>query len=271
MAGSARLAAVAAAAAILGFAPHAGAQDIYGVDYYSSMQQTTIDNMLYLGTTTVGTSSICAAYGGCEEADARVEAARARIGGLDIDAAGAVIADTTYTRSPEITEQVIDSIYREMRRANPAGAEHFLSVARSQDVIAYWDELVREDGLATGDIADALAGFWGVAWMMINGMGPDDPDQPRRAELVPVRDQLRRALAASPDVAAMSEAERQELAETFIVNALIAGSDLITLSAPGQEDELRRYSDRLHAHMQSLYGIDFRALIFTEDGLRPRG
>ncbi len=58
---------------------------------------------------------------------------------------------------------------------------------------------MREDGLRTGDLADAMAAYWILNWIMAN-QGDNN-----RTQALAVRDQVRGVIGGSPAVARLGD------------------------------------------------------------------
>lgn len=129
-----------------------------------------------------------------------------------------------------------------------------------RDPVRGWAKIVGSDGLRPGDMADAVASYWILNWVMANG-GDNS-----RAEAQAVRRQVRRMIAASPGYGRLSEAQRQEISEVLMLNFLIQHAAYTDALQRGDSDTANRLGEAATARFQKEMGIDLRQLRLTDAG-----
>ena len=128
-------------------------------------------------------------------------------------------------------------------------------------VVASWAGIVREDGLRTGDLADAMAAYWILNWIMAN-QGDNN-----RTQALAVRDQVRGVIGGSPAVARLGDAGRQEMAEVLMLNFLVQQATYVDAMQRGDQAMMRRLGDAAVARFRNEMGVDLRRLQLTDAGL----
>jgi len=131
-------------------------------------------------------------------------------------AADAAEFDTSYRHSPSISARMQREFLSRIRWSVGAEVRDSLVEAfkeRSPNEI--WQELVAPDGLTTNNVADALTSYWVLNWVAANGAYAVEVDSR------PIQRQLRQAFANDPNFLTLSDQQRQEMAEGYILNFLV--------------------------------------------------
>lgn len=178
--------------------------------------------------------------------------------------AGAAKADTTYKASPEVSAKVRKQYLDWVAKQNPKGAEELKAVFEKHDPVQIWSEIVRSDGLHTGDVTDAFTAYWLLNWMVAN-RSDGTPDQVKA-----VREQVRPLLAANPTYARLTEAQRQELAEVLMLNFVVQHGAYSAAMKKNDSELLSKLGDAAVARFQNEMGIDLRQLTLTERGFAKK-
>jgi hypothetical protein len=169
---------------------------------------------------------------------------------------------TRYRGSPAISAQVRAKFADFVARADPANAEQLRKVIQQQDLLGMWEKHVAVDGLRRGDVADAMTSYWVQNWQIANKV-----PFASRAQVQAVRGQVARALGASPAFAKMGDAERQAMAETFMLNFVAQGSAYSDAVTRRDAAAAARFSDAAAARFRTDMNLDLRRLTLTEAGL----
>nr|WP_294815315.1 DUF6683 family protein [uncultured Sphingomonas sp.] len=169
---------------------------------------------------------------------------------------------TRYRGSPAISAQVRAKFADFVARADPANAEQLRKVIQQQDLLGMWEKHVAVDGLRRGDVADAMTSYWVQNWQIANKV-----PFASRAQVQAVRGQVARALGASPAFAKMGDAERQAMAETFMLNFVAQGSAYSDAVTRRDAAAAARFSDAAAARFRTDMNLDLRRLKLTEAGL----
>ncbi len=174
-------------------------------------------------------------------------------------------ADTGYRASPEVSSRVRAQFADFAAKADPANAERLREVIRRQDLLGLWEKHVSIDGLRRGDVADAMAAYWVQNWQMATRTSFVDGARVRA-----VRGQVAHALTSNPDFRRLSDAGKQEMAETFMLNFVAQGlayTDAMTRRDVGLAERL---SKAAAARFRREANIDVRQLKLTPAGFaRP--
>lgn len=173
----------------------------------------------------------------------------------------AAAASTRYRGSPAVSATVRAQFADFVARADPANAERLRKTVAQQDLLGLWEKHVAVDGLRRGDVADAMTAYWVQNWQIANKVSFAS-----RAQVQAVRGQVARTLSASPAFAKMADAERQAMAETFMLNFVAQGSAFSDAIARRDAAATARLSDAAAARFRKDMNLDLRALKLTGAG-----
>jgi hypothetical protein len=169
--------------------------------------------------------------------------------------------DTRYRASSAVSARVHAQFADFAARADPANAERLRQAIGRQDLLAQWEKHVAVDGLRRGDVADAMTAYWVQNWQLATRTSFVD-----HARVQAVRDQVSRALGASPAFAGLDDAGKQEMAETFMLNFVAQGSAYSDAMIRRDQVQARRLSDAAAARLRAEMKLDARQVRLTAAG-----
>lgn len=171
---------------------------------------------------------------------------------------------TAFATDPGVSARVRDQVLAATLPSspNPAGLRQ---AVQSGAPWAEFDRLLVQHGYDPRDLSDVVAAFYLIAWEV--STGGDATAQP--AGIAAVRGQARDMLAAMPNVARMTDADRQATAETlaFHAMAMVARHQDLRLSGPAA---LAAYRNEVAQSVAQQQGIDLRRFALTPAGFQPR-
>lgn len=171
------------------------------------------------------------------------------------------VARLNFTSSIRQRRANYASFVERSRRADPAGAAE-LAETLNMDPIAMIAPELAKNGLRIDNVADAYTVYSVEAWEAVHGVKSDSTREIAQA----VRLQAAEAILATPGLTAATDAQKQELAESLIVQAfLIAGS---REQAGGDRAKLDAIGAAVKQGAQAM-GLDLRTMTLTPDGFRP--
>jgi len=175
-------------------------------------------------------------------------------------------ASTAYRASPQVSARVRTQFVDWMgKQAGPDGGRRIAEALAQRDPVQNWAQIVGGDGLRPGDTVDALASYWILNWVMANG-GDNN-----RAQAQAVRAQVRSMIAANPAYARLTEAQRQEMSETLMLNFLIQHAAYTDARKRGDRAAARRLGDAAVVRFRNEMGVDLRRLSLTDAGFIQNG
>lgn len=173
-------------------------------------------------------------------------------------------AVTTYRGSSAVTARVKTQFADFLQGEIGAdGAARVRQVMDRGDPVASWAGIVRSDGLRPGDLADSMAAYWVLNWVMAN-QGDNN-----RAQTQAVRDQVRGIIATNPELARMTDAQRQEMSEALMLNFLVQHAAYGDAAQRGDRAMMGRLGDAAVRRFRSEMGVDLRRLTLTDSGFAP--
>ena len=147
------------------------------------------------------------------------------------------------------------------RSVDPAGADGLVETL-SNDPIAMMEPELAKVGLRVDNVADAYTVYWVEAWQAVHGV----TGASTRATAQAVREQAAGAIMATPAFASATAAQKQEFAESYLVQALLVGA--AKEQAGGDRAKLRQVAAAVEKGARAA-GFDLRAMTLTEEGFVP--
>lgn len=170
-------------------------------------------------------------------------------------------AITSYRATPQVAERVRSRFVEWITARAGADLGRQVTMAmKGTDPVRDWAKLVGSDGLRPGDAADALAGYWVLNWVIANR------GDSNRAQALAVRDQVRRTMTQSPVYSRLTESQRQEFAETLMLNFLLQQAVYVDAFKRGDQPALQKLGDAAVARFRSEMGVDLRRMRLTQKG-----
>jgi hypothetical protein len=174
---------------------------------------------------------------------------------------------TTYHASVAVSARVRRQYVDLIRKSvGPQAAQQYDEVLARNDPVRNWATLVADEGFHPGDVAEALASYWMLNYLIANGLS-DGPSGSGRA----VAQQVRGILARNSAFAGLSEAQRQELAELFMLNFLTQQAAYSEAVKTRDTDLKRRLGEAAVNRFRRELGIDLGTLTLTPQGFVRKG
>lgn len=180
------------------------------------------------------------------------------------DRADRSAASTRFTRDPALFEAKQAQIVDAMRQQSPQAAAEIEKLF-AQDLLALVRPELRRMGLDDQDAADMTAVYWIAAWEASNGIvgRKTEPAMTQGA-----REQIARLMAANPAMAQMSDRDRQDLADTMFLQAILAEARMDSAAKAGPTVQ-KQMSDMIHAEASQLLKTDLRKVTLSAAGFSP--
>lgn len=167
-----------------------------------------------------------------------------------------------FTPSHARREANLARLVDAMRLRDPAGAAALQDLFASTDIIAAIGQEIAPTGLTTTNLADAFALWWMTAWDAAHGT----TRTPSRAMAQAVRRQAMVVMSTTADVANMSDANKQTMAEAYLIQAglMAASVEQVAGDATATQEMMRAVSRSTKAA-----GMDLSKVTLTEEGFVP--
>lgn len=172
-----------------------------------------------------------------------------------------VIADQlNYDPSPEVRRRNLERFIDTMRAQNRSNAAQLNAYFENTDVMAVIDRRMRWTGDATPNVAEALAVWWVGAWIV--NQEPSMRGVTSETMQI-VRDQAAAVLLSSLKAAELNDAQKQEMAENFLLNMVVLQESL--KAAADDPAIIAQLAEELHWEALA-QGIDLSAIVLTDQG-----
>jgi hypothetical protein len=146
----------------------------------------------------------------------------------------------------------------------PGAGEQVRAELRRRDPIESWSAIVAGRGLAPGDAADAVTGYWILNWeIATRGTGTSRQAQAVRRQVLPL-------MTSHPAYTALGDAQRQEFAEVLMLNFLVEHTAYVEAVQRQDEPQLQRLAEAAVERFRTTTGVDLRILDLTDQGFVPK-
>ncbi len=171
-------------------------------------------------------------------------------------------ATLTYRPSIAVRKKNLAQFVEKSRAIDPAGADQMAQLFAQQDVIASMAPELAKYGLRIDNVADAYTLWWLNAWLGWAGR-TDDASQ---KQINAVKAQVGRALITVPLYAQATDAQKQEMAESFLIQGAMLGAVIEQLKTnPAMKPQLKTAM----AAAGKTMGLDFARLTLSDQGFVP--
>lgn len=168
----------------------------------------------------------------------------------------------TFTFSPAVRKRAVANFISTMRRIDPQNAPSLERDLASKDVLGVVAQKMASVGLKSNAVADAMAVYLVVAWKGARGSN----DEGTRAQYLGVREQMAQAMAGVPALSSATNAKKQELADSLLLQALLV--DSYVSGAKINPASISKVKAGVAQGARNTFGFDLTALRLTDHGLR---
>ncbi|MGK9055602.1 DUF6683 family protein [Neorhizobium petrolearium] len=171
-------------------------------------------------------------------------------------------ADLRYTPSHERRIANFANFVAKSRLSDRQGADNLAKLFASQDVVEGMKAPLDAVGLRIDDVADAYAAWWINAWQASRGRDEDVS----RTMAIAVRDQAARAMTSSGMMRGASDAAKQEMAESLLIQAALIAA---AMEQSKGNAALTRAIAAVASQGARGMNVDLTAMDLTEHGFVP--
>lgn len=188
------------------------------------------------------------------------------ISAVSADAATAQPAARTasmfeYVASPTRRKTNFAAIVNQYRKTAPEAAAQLDAMLASNDVAALIQKAMTPLGLRTDNVADCYALWWAGQWLASRGR----QDTPSRAQMAAIKAQAELAMRATPAFMVTGDAQKQEMADSFLFQMLL--TDILLEQGKTNPEALRAAAAMAQTNARAL-GLDLAAIELTPTGFK---
>ena len=165
----------------------------------------------------------------------------------------------TYVPDPRVTEQTRQSVIENLGRQNPGLREQMATALDGGVVLKVFDRFMSLHGFSSRNVADDMAIQLLVSWEIVTGQVAS-PGQIRGAD-----NQVRGVFLSTPRLRAMTNIERQQMAEGIAYQVVIGSAANRQFRRAGDQSQLNQLRATA-ANILRERGIDLAHLQLTERG-----
>lgn len=183
--------------------------------------------------------------------------------GKSVKATPVTSARFTYTESAAVTAMVKKNYVAFLRSQglNEAAASMQTYLAKN-DFRKDWAKAAAGDGMRRGSVLDSLTEYWLTNWLIANGKTTNNTP----AQAQGLRKQIAPIMAADPTFSKLTNAQRQELAEVWMINAVAQAGGYMTAVRAGDKAMLQKASEAALTRFRNEAKIDLKSVKLTDRG-----
>ncbi len=171
----------------------------------------------------------------------------------------AEIGKFSYNPSASVRQRVITLLTEDVRAKDPDAAQKLEQNFISNDIIGQMNKIMVTSGLNSNNLADAYAFYWANAWQAFSGRNQNLS----KTEIVAIRSQTARILLATPQLLTATDAQKQELAELMLIQAVFVSASID--GAKSDPTQLANAKASIAKGAKS-FGLDFDRMTLTDRG-----
>jgi hypothetical protein len=168
-------------------------------------------------------------------------------------------ATLTYVPDPKVSEQTRLAVIEALSRPNPALRPQMETALSGGLVSKVFDRFMADHGYSSRNVADDMAMEMLISWEIVTGAAAS-PRQIRGAD-----SQLRGILLNTPQMHAMTNAQRQQIAETIAYRVVIESAANRQLQRAGDRAQLAQLRQSAAAILRER-GVDVSQVQLTDRG-----
>lgn len=170
----------------------------------------------------------------------------------------------SFRRDAAVSARVQEETIRAFGR-NPQQVADLEKIIGSGDMLREFDKILRRYGYDPTNLGDVLAAHLLISWEVVNDRDSRQSPDGQRA----VRRQLIGPLAAVPEVAAMSDADKQAQAERTAYLTMVSALTYQSMKQAGNRQALTALAANVRQGLQRS-GVDLQGVSLGDDGLVAR-
>ncbi len=165
----------------------------------------------------------------------------------------------TYVPSKSLRKKNLANFVNKIRAQDPASAAKIEQIFASTDIIDQIGSVIQGIGLNKNNAADAFAVYWVSAWQAVNG----DTSTKNSETYQAVATQSARGLSRSPEFNKSTDAQKQEMAESMMVQTAMIDANME--EAAGDPAKLKAISKAV-TQGAAASGLELDKMTLTEKG-----
>jgi hypothetical protein len=170
----------------------------------------------------------------------------------------------TYSLSPTRSKTNLQNFITSARATNPSGADQIEALSAQHDLLGMMGKGMEAKGLVPNNVAHAMAVYLISVWQVSRG----DSTKRSNAEYQAVAAQAARAMSGNSSLASSDDTNKQEMAETFLIRAMIF--DITNNQLQADKEQLAQFGQAI-AQGAKQEGFDTNAVTLTDKGFVKAG
>ena len=167
----------------------------------------------------------------------------------------------TYSPSSSVSRQLRGELADHLAKRNPSQAADMRNALADDTIWREFSRLIGSFGYSNTNLVDVMTAYYVINWEVVNGQDASNNSSGIKA----VHDQLAAAMAGNPQIARLSNTDKQRAAEAMGYMAGVAGGAKNELVRNGDRNGLSQLRNAVHqAVLQQ--GIDLKRLKLTSQG-----
>lgn len=196
-------------------------------------------------------------YGVCPGAEPNDDDSKNR--GSEVPAPRASVPSLTYSPSLPMRRASALKYAQSLKASDPSRAVAIDQFFWDGQIIDQIDQMMRPIGLRADNVADAYAIWWVAAWKAANNKNIEGTASMYRS----VKQQAANALLSTPDLLAVQDVQKQEVAEMWLMQAVLI--DAQSAAVKGNDEQQALIAKAVNDGARKM-GLDLTSMDLTEQG-----
>ncbi len=171
-----------------------------------------------------------------------------------------------FNASESVARDSRETYLAHLAKEDPATAVEYRQVLETQDVRGNFRKNLAVYGLDSSNLPDVLSAYWVILWAIANN---ERTDRLTPASVSAVQAAVRQEMASDPTALALSEQERQAVADLMMYDTVLADASYQNALREKRQDRVALLSDAVHERINE-QGLDLRAIKLTRTGFKSR-
>jgi hypothetical protein len=166
-----------------------------------------------------------------------------------------------YTPSAKLSAENLTKFFSSLNELSPGMGTQLEQGLAGQDLFAQLDQELTKYGVRPNDMGDAMAVYWLSTWFAVNGR----TDDPTPAQISGTRKMVQDALVKVPDIAKLSNDDKQATAQGFLLQLFL--NEIVLEGVKSDPAALKKVHGDMLAAAKTMSGFDAALFDMSPSGL----
>jgi hypothetical protein len=166
-----------------------------------------------------------------------------------------------YTPSPKLSAENLTKFFSSLNELSPGMGTQLEQGLAGQDLFAQLDQELSKYGVNPNNMGDAMTIYWLSTWLAVNGR----TDDPTPAQIAGTRTMVQDALVKVPDIAKLSNDDKQATAQGFLLQFFL--NEMMLEGVKSDPAALKKVRGDMLEAAKTMSGFDAALFDMSPSGL----